>query len=259
MMQSLHRNLLLPLAVVAAVVLSTCHPLVHREASAQAQSQAQVPQDFVQAQLSVGKIYCRVTGQDGKHTWDQGTFSVVSNGFILTNNHVVEGCLTKLQKPLRKGDILLYYPDGTVDDEPTLVQRSRKFDLALLTTSHRVPALSIDVGHKGRVCVHGYARGDFRTVCGEFQGYAISRDHPWRSAFYKGHCPPGMSGGPGFNSEGKLVAVVWGSTPEEFFCTTSEDIFEFIHGCQMALTFKLDSGGDYEKLVEMLRAIINDN
>jgi serine protease Do len=135
----------------------------------------------------------------------QGTgFFITTNGHILTNAHVVEGCTT----------VNLQQPGGAAHSGRVMASDGQN-DLAVIVTDMKPPAVSAirtDVRLGESIAVFGFPLGDILSTTGNFTvGYVSAlagmKDN---SSEIQISAPiqPGSSGGPVFDNHGNVVAII---------------------------------------------------
>jgi serine protease Do len=179
----------------------------------------QIETTITQAVQKVGSAVVTVVGTvQGQMTpfgmTSNGTVSgsgvfISDQGYILTNNHVVEGT---------QGDLTIILSDGT-QQKATIVGADRYSDIAVLKTSGKVPAIATlgnsDVLNPGEsVIAIGSPLGDFKNTVtvgvvsatgrsiDTGNGYSIENLIQTDAAINQGN-----SGGPLVNLAGEVIAI----------------------------------------------------
>jgi len=159
----------------------------------------------------VGTVQGQLTpfGMTSNETVSGSGVFIADQGYILTNNHVVEGT---------QGDLTIVLSDGS-QEKATIVGEDQYSDIAVLKTSGKVPAVATlgnsDVLNPGEsVIAIGSPLGDFKnTVTAGVvsatgrsidtgQGYSIDNLIQTDAAINQGN-----SGGPLVNLSGEVVAI----------------------------------------------------
>ena len=159
----------------------------------------------------VGTVQGQLTpfGMTSNETVSGSGVFIADQGYILTNNHVVEGT---------QGDLTIVLSDGS-QEKATIVGEDQYSDIAVLKTSGKVPAVATlgnsDVLNPGEsVIAIGSPLGDFKnTVTAGVvsatgrsidtgQGYSIDNLIQTDAAINQGN-----SGGPLVNLAGEVVAI----------------------------------------------------
>jgi len=135
---------------------------------------------------------------------------VKSNGYILTNAHVVEGCD-------QNSDISVTFSDKPDDKiKAKLIGRDRSTDIAIIKIDkNNLEAIPFGDSSKLEIGEQVYAIGSPSGLQGTITGGMISSldrkvyDDVWSTNFIQTSTPinPGNSGGPLVDSSGRLVGV----------------------------------------------------
>ena len=133
-----------------------------------------------------------------------------SNGYILTNAHVVEGCD-------QNSDISVTFSDKPDDKiKAKLIGRDRSTDIAIIKIDkNNLEAIAFGDSSKLEIAEQVYAIGSPSGLQGTITGGMISYlnrkvyDDVWSTNFIQTSTPinPGNSGGPLVDSSGRLVGV----------------------------------------------------
>ena len=159
----------------------------------------------------VGTVQGQLTpfGMTSNGTVSGSGVFIADQGYILTNNHVVEGT---------QGDLTIVLSDGS-QEKATIVGEDQYSDIAVLKTSGEVPAVATlgnsDVLNPGEsVIAIGSPLGDFKNTVtagvvsatgrsiDSGQGYSIDNLIQTDAAINQGN-----SGGPLVNLSGEVVAI----------------------------------------------------
>ncbi|HTX91449.1 MAG TPA: trypsin-like peptidase domain-containing protein [Anaerolineales bacterium] len=159
----------------------------------------------------IGSIPGQMTpfGSTGTQTVSGSGFFISDQGYILTNNHVVEGT---------KGDLTIVLSDGS-QEKAQIVGTDQFSDIAVLKTSGKVPAVAVlgnsDVLKPGEsVIAIGSPLGDFKNTVtvgvvsatgrsiDTGQGYQIDNLIQTDAAINQGN-----SGGPLLNLAGEVIGI----------------------------------------------------
>jgi serine protease Do len=159
----------------------------------------------------VGTVQGQLTpfGMTSNGTVSGSGVFISEQGYILTNNHVVEGT---------QGDLTIVLSDGT-QEKATIVGADQYSDIAVLKTSGKVPAVATlgnsDVLNPGETAIAiGSPLGDFKNTVtvgvvsatgrsiDTGQGYSIDNLIQTDAAINQGN-----SGGPLVNLAGEVIAI----------------------------------------------------
>jgi hypothetical protein len=144
-------------------------------------------------------------GGPGENGQSSGTgFFVTSQGHVLTNNHVIEGCTS-----------INVLQAGSSDVRASVIARDKTNDLAILKTGlepSAVPFLRPDIKVGENVSVYGFPLPDKLSTSGNFTAGSITAASGLSddSRMFQMSAPvqPGNSGGPVIDKSGNVVGVV---------------------------------------------------